>query len=165
MSELEQHTAPANGDVSHLAWLRKRHDELSADRTLDVFVPGYHDRLALRCGPVPWPVVARVQTLLTRTDRDGSALLAAQSDMLIAACRDVLVRNTPEGELESIDPSGEPCRVGRELADTLGSGTTSARATLAWLFPSEVALSSAANDLFEWTRTTNSETADELAGE
>lgn len=167
MSELDEtrEIAHTNGDASHLAWLRKRHDELSEDRTLDLPVPGYDDRLVLRCGPVPWATIARVQNLVgRREDRDGRALLAAQADTIIAACRDVLLRHTDGGELEAIDPSG-PRRIDPELATLLGSGTTSARATLLWLFPSEVGLSIAAGQLLDWTRTMQSDVADELVGE
>lgn len=160
-----ERVAVTNGDASHLAWLRQRHTALSAERHMDIEVPGYDGRLILRCNPIPWPTVARVQSLLGTNDRDGRGLLTAQCDVLIAACREVLCRRERDAEPEPIDPHGEPRRIDPDLADLLGSGTTTARATLQWLFPSEVAISAAAGELLDWTRTAGTETNEELAGE
>lgn len=153
-----------NGQASHLAWLRTRHEALSADRHLDVEVPGYEGRLVLRFGPVPWSAIARTQTLASRDDREGRGLLAANMDVLIAACREVLFRDE-DGSLATIDPSGEPRRIDPELATVLGIDSTSARDTLRWLFPSEVAIGVAAGEVLDWTRRMGTETADELMGE
>lgn len=157
-------TMPLNGNASHLAWLKTRHEALTADRHLDLEVPGYDGHLILRLGPVPWSAIAKTQTLASREDRDGRALALANMDVLIAACRDVLYRDDA-GDLIPVDPSGESRRIDPELAALLGLDSTSARDTLRWIFPSEVTLAVAAGEVLEWTRRMDTETADELTGE
>ena len=161
----EQAAAQLNGNASHLAWLKTRHEALTADRHLDLEVPGYDGRLVLRCGPVPWAAMARVsQALASREDREGRGALAGNMDVLIAACREVLFRDDA-GELRPIDPSGTTRRIDPDLAVLLGLESGSARETLRWIFPSEVALAVASGQLLDWTRSMSSEAADELAGE
>jgi len=156
-------TAALNG-ASHLAWLRTRHDALTADRHLDLEVPGYEGRLVMRFGPVPWSAIAKTQALANREDRDGRALATANMDVLIAACREVLFRDEA-GDLIPVDPDGEPRRLDPELATLLGLEATSARDTLRWIFPSDVAIAVAAGELLTWTQRMDTETAEELAGE
>jgi len=158
MAELE--VPPQNGDVSALAWLRQRHEALSAERHLDMPVPGYEGRLAIRCRPVPWATIARVQTLMGKDDVEGRGLLAAQADVLIAACTDVLLDGRP------IDPSGEPRRFDPALAGLLGiADVKSARAIVFWMYPSEVAVAVAAGEVLEWTSSATAEASDEFVGE
>ena len=148
-----------------LEWLRARHEALTADRTLDMDVPGYRGRLVLRFGPVPWAVTGRLQKLLAGKDPDGRALLLANADMLIAACREVLARNDA-GVLEPIDPTGEPCRIEPRLAELFGRETdVSARDTLLWLFDNDFGVSAMAAEVLEWTRTAGDDAADEFMGE
>ena len=148
----------SNG-TSHLAWLRARHDELKKDRTLDLAVPGYQGRLVVRFGPVPWAIMARIQPLLTREDREARGQVAAMCDAMIAACREVLFDGEP------IDPSGETRRFDPELAALFGIETTSARSTVEWLYPNEFAINGVAGELLEWTQRADAETAEEFVGE
>jgi hypothetical protein len=150
-----------NGAGSHLAWIRQRHEALSVARTLDKPVPGYQGRLVLRFTPVPWPVVARVQSLIGdgQGDRNGATALNANCDVVIAACAAVLVDG------ESIDPSGDVRRIDTELAELLGSETTTARDTLLWLFPSELAVSMLAGEVLQWMSSAGADVAGELVGE
>lgn len=150
---------PANGNVSALAWLRGRHEALQAERHLDLAVPGYEGRLIVRCRPVPWATIARVQTLMSGKDDEGRGLLNAQADVLIASCIDVLLDGA------SIDAGGAPRRFDPELADMLGADTKSARALVFWIFPSEVAVAVAAGELLEWTSNASAEASDEFVGE
>jgi hypothetical protein len=163
---------PENGHVpasengaagSRLDWLRARHAEITADRTLDKDVPGYGGRLVLRFSPVPWSVTGKLQAMLSGRDPDGQALLMANVDMLIAACREVLVQDDA-GELVSVDPSGEPVRIEPRLAELLRLDTTSARQTLLWLFPSEFAVSGMAGEVLAWTQDADAESAGEFVG-
>lgn len=149
---------------SHLDWLRARNAALKADHVLDKDVPGYDGRLVIRYGQVPWSVVSKFQSVVAN-DRDGSALLAANSDVLITACREVLFR-ADDDTLGPVDPSGEPLRVGPELATLLGAeNVTSARAALRWLFPSELAISMQAGELLAWTQDAMREDHEVLLGE
>ena len=154
-----------NGGASHLAWLRSRHDALTADRHLDYEVPGYDGRLVLRFGPVPWSAIAKTQALASRDDRDGRALATANMDVLIAACREVMFRDDA-GELGSVDPSGEAHGLDAELGALLGQEFTTARAALRWFFRNEdVAIAVAAGEVLTWTQRMDAETSDAFVGE
>jgi hypothetical protein len=147
------------GQPTALDWLRARHDELSEDRTMDYPVPGYSGRLVLRLGLAPWKAIAKVNTL---KDDDATALLNVNSDVIIGACRAVLVR-AEDGSLVSIDAEGgDDVRIGQRLAELLDTGTTSARETLRWLFPSEVAIGVCAGELLQWTQGTDREVAEDF---
>lgn len=154
-----------NGAGSHLDWLRTRHAAITADRHLDMDVPGYEGRLVIRYGPVPWAAITRMQSLLDRPDKDGRGMLAAQADMLIAACREVLVRADEDAELVSVDPSGEKRRFDPKLAELFGLEASTARATIEWLFPNEIALAVQAGEVLDWTRSNAVDTDALVAGE
>jgi hypothetical protein len=160
-------TNGSNGaGASHLSWLRTRHDALTADRTLDYEVPGYDGRLVLRFAPVPWSAIAKTQALATRgEDRDGRALAAANMDVLIAACREVMFRDDA-GDLASVDPSGEPHGLDAGLGALLGQEFTTARAALRWFFrDSDVAIAVAAGEVLTWTQRMDAETSEAFVGE
>jgi hypothetical protein len=149
-------TGAANGNGSGettLAWLRQRHGELARDRTMDYSVPGYDGRLAIRFGPVPWRAIAKVQSFTPGDDPEGRALLGLNCDVIIAATRAVLIADVG-GELVDIDPEG-PVGIDQRLAELLGAEAKTARETLLWLFPSEVALGVCAGELLGWTQRTN----------
>jgi hypothetical protein len=149
-----------NGNGSTLEWLRDRHAQLSADRTLDLAVPGYGGRLVLRCGPAPYKPIARMAQL--EDDGTGEGLLKVNADVIIGACRAVLVRDDA-GELVSIDQEREePVRINKRLADLLDTGTTTARETLAWLFPSDVAIGTTAAELLRWTQGAEADIAEDF---
>jgi hypothetical protein len=157
-----------NGEAgrSTLDWLRARHEELRADRELAYKVPGYGGRLVLVFGPAPWAALSRVQALASAADDDtGQALLNINLDIIVASCRAVRVVDD-EGALVSIDAeSAEPVRIGARLAELLGTGTTTARATLRWLFPNDVAVGSCAGELLSWTQDADAETVAEFSSE
>jgi hypothetical protein len=95
-------------------------------------------------------------------DDDATALLNVNSDVIIGACRAVLVR-AEDGSLVSIDAEGgDDVRIGQRLAELLDTGTTSARETLRWLFPSEVAIGVCAGELLQWTQGTDREVAEDF---
>lgn len=150
--------------ASHLDWLRTRHAQLKADRTKDMEVPGYDGRVVVRYGPVPWAVITKVRPLVDDGGTDPRTLNAANQDVLIAACRDVLVRDDA-GELERVSDNG-PVTFGPDLAALLGAEqAASAREVVDWLFPSEWAVAQHAGDLITWTRDAAHEDNDVLVGE
>lgn len=148
---------------SHLDWLRARHAALKEDRTIDKPVPGYEDRLVVRYGPVPWSVMGKLQGVAAATNPNPTMLDAANTDVVIAACRDVLVRDDA-GELEGVNPDG-PVQFGPELAALLGAEATTARGVVEWMFPSEWAVASHAGELVNWTRDADREDNETLVGE
>jgi hypothetical protein len=149
---------------SRLDWLRARHESLKADRHVDKTVPGYDGRLAVRYGPVPWSIVSKLQTIAAANNPDPTMVGAANTDVVIAACRDVLIREDDDDELHGIDPEG-PITFGPELAELIGADATSARAVVEWLFPSEWAVGAHAGELIAWTQAAGREDAEQLAGE
>jgi len=152
-----------NGAASHLDWLRARHEAISAEHFLDLDVPGYQGRLVVRYGRVSWRTISRAQDLLAKPGRDGEGALLANVDFLVDACREVFVRH--EGKLEPIDPSGEPRRFDPELAQLLGSETTSARETVRWLFANDPAVAVQAGEVMQWSVRAGEEDTDEMMGE
>jgi len=149
-----------NGHGSTLDWLRERHAQLSQDRTLDLAVPGYGGRLVLRCGPAPYKPIARMAGV--EDDGSGDQLLKINADVIIGAVRAVLVRDD-SGELVSIDQEKpEPVRINKRLADLLDTGTTTARDTLGWLFPSDVAIGTTAAELLRWTQGAEADIAEDF---
>jgi hypothetical protein len=159
--------AGGNGNgagASHLDWLRARHEVIAADRHLDLDVPGYQGRLVVRYGAVPWSVVSKAQDLIAKPGRDGEGSLLAQVDFLVAACREVLVRDAA-GELAPIDPSGETRRFDPELATLLGAGTNNARALVRWIFANDPAVAVQAGEVMSWSIDTDADVSDDLLGE
>lgn len=151
--------AGANGNGSHLEWVRARHEQLSGERSTDIPVPGYQGRLAFRFGPVPWRAIKRSQDLIAKDDADGRGSLTANMDVIITACRDVLADGAP------IDDAG-PTRIDAKLAELVGSDTTTARELLAWLFGSnELGIGVMAGELVTWSQEMHTETTEELVSE
>jgi hypothetical protein len=158
MTESNGHES--NGGGSALDWLRQRHAELAVDRSMDYEVPGYSGRLVLRLGPAQWRAVAKAQNL--QTDDDGQTLLIFNSDVIIGATRAVLVRDD-DGALASLDAENDaPVRIDSRLADLLATGTHSARETLWWLFPNEIAIGLCAGELLTWTSNVSTEIASDF---
>jgi hypothetical protein len=161
--------AGTNGNgagASHLDWLRARHEVISADRHLDLDVPGYQGRLVIRYGAVPWSVISKAQDKIAKPGRDGEGSLLAQVDFLIAACREVLVRESDSaGEPEPIDPNGDTRRFDPELAALLNSGTSNARALVRWLFANDPAVAVQAGEVMSWSIDTDADVTDDLMGE
>jgi hypothetical protein len=131
---------------------------------MDADVPGYEGRLVVRYGRVPWSVISRAQTLIASPGKNGEGSLFAQVDFLVAACREIFVRNDAD-ELEPIDPSGEPRRFDGELAELLHAETKTARETLRYVFANDAALAVQAGEVLDWTVKTDAAVSDELMGE
>jgi hypothetical protein len=150
--------------ASHLDWLRARHEAITADRTLDLEVPGYQGRLVVRYGRVPWATIARAQDQLANPGRDGQGTLFAQIDFIIAACREVLVRDAG-GELVPVDPSGKTRRFDADLAHLFGAEVNTARETVRYVFGNDPAVATHAGELLSWTVDTDADVQDEFMGE
>lgn len=158
-------TSNGNGaGASHLDFLRARHAAIAADRHLDLDVPGYQGRLVVRYGRVPWVAIAHAQELIAKPGRDGEGSLLAQADFLIAACREILVRDDA-GELAPIDPSGAPRRFDAELGVLFETDATTARAVIRYVFANDPALAVQAGEVMEWTIRNEDDVADEFLGE
>jgi len=147
--------------------LRAKRAEHTAGQTYDLDVPGYGDMLVLRCGPLAGSQFSRFRERHERSrspDRDFNL----NADVLLAACREVLWRETPDGEAESF-PDDEPMELDARLAEGLGLTATSGRELVRQLFGAapipELSLSNTMNGYMEWATALNAEADEAFAGE
>jgi len=159
------HSPPAPGSVLE-AVLSKRQEELG-ERTYDVDVPGYGGQLVLRLQPLPpgqlSKITARAQKL-----KPGEREMAANTDLLVAACVEVLGRRAPGAELEPLLP-GETLRIDEQLGQTLQMTAKTARGLLLELFGKAndpvIAVGVAAGEFAEWCAQANEDVSENLLGE
>lgn len=175
--EPEQLVSGSNGAApsSLLSELRGRRDEIAANQTLELLVPGYRGKLALRVGPID----GRVQTTLLERlakskapDRDFSL----NADYISAALREVVGRETfdgewrPLGEIAQLE-GDQTVRLDDRLIGLLGlePASRTAREVLRSLYglaPSpEVAITLAGGEYISWAGSANAEVDEEFAGE
>jgi hypothetical protein len=156
------------GQSSLIDQLREMRAQKAAAVHHDLEVPGYRGCLVLRLGPLGSSVIGKLRERAERSaspDRD----LNANSDCLIAGCREVLARTSRESELEPIDPEHDgPTRIDEHLAELLQLGTTTARASLLALWDKanapEIAIGMAAGEYVEWCAETQVDIDEEFVG-
>lgn len=86
--------------------LRARREELATHKTLVLNVPGYGGHLAIRYKSIPGP---DVNAFLAEASKSGNErkLVEVNADLLIRTCDAILVRQTPDGELEPLDENAD----------------------------------------------------------
>ncbi len=152
--------------------LRAKRAELAAEQTHEVLVPGYAGRVAIRCGPISGRQQAALLDRLAKSkspERDVNL----NADYLIAACREVVVRDGYDQPWQSLADvnGGEPVGVEPHLADLLALQPTAptARGVLFSLFalaPSpEVAITIAGGEYIGWAGGINEELDEAYLGE
>lgn len=152
---------------SALDRIRRRRDELAAERHHDADLPGYGGAVVLRFGAVSWEQIQEIGARAQK-DKGERRLLNAQADLLITACREVLVR--VDEELVPIDDPG-PVRFDQHLADALGlePGERSARAVLFEAFElanaPDVAIAAMSAEVQQWMGESDGEIDQVLLGE
>lgn len=162
-------TAPA---ATLLESLRERRTLAANDRTHDVLVPRYGGRVALRCGPVSGQTQARLLER-TRESKDPDRDFNLNADWLIAACREVMVRDSYHEPWQSLGAlnGGEPVKLDETLAELLAlePAAKTAREVLRALFslaPSpELAITLAGSEYVGWAGAVNEELDEEFVGE
>ena len=174
-AEVAAELANGNGTppTSLIAELRQRRAELAEEQTLELLIPGYGGKLALRLGPINGATQsALLERLAKSKDRERDFNLNA--DYLVAACREIVGRErwedpwTPLGELAQTEGTIklddrlvellqlEPAsRTAREVLRALYSGAPSA----------EVAITLAGGEYVQWAGAANVEVDEVFAGE
>ena len=147
--------------------IRRRRQELSGERHIDIDLPGYGGDVVIRFGPVAWEAIDAIRERV-QSGKGSRRLLDAQSDLVIGACIEINFR--VGDELVPI-LEGEQVRFDQRLVDALGldESATSARAVLLQAFglanAPEIALVGVAVQLMEWMAETDVEIDQALLGE
>lgn len=124
---------PEEGSV--LAEVRRRREQIASDKTLDLLVPGYEGRIAVRYRGIP---IERWEETIKRTERSNNPMAGA--DALVETCETILVRNAegtlvPIGEEAGIEDAAEaPVCFDSRLGEILGFEANTARKTVMALF-------------------------------
>lgn len=171
----DEHTqvlAPAtNGHApasSVFGALKAKRAEYVSSETYDIDVPGYGGQLVLRLGTVSGGQLVKFaerREASKSPERDFNM----SADLLLAACREVLWRETPESEPQPFD-GDEPMLIDERLAAGLGLGASSGRELVRALFSAvpmpEMALGQALGaGYMEWASGVRSEADEEYVGE
>ena len=164
--EPEPVEAAAAGSV--LDVIRERRAAKATDHVYDMPVPGYGGLLVVRCTPLAGSALTPLRLRLERS-KDPARDFALAADILIAAAENVLARRKAGGELEPLDPTGEPVAINERLAELLRVETTSARDLVRELFslaPSpELAVGDAVGDYLAWAQGADADLDEGLLGE
>jgi hypothetical protein len=147
--------------------LKAQHGKIAQGRTFDLDVPGTHGLLVLRLGVLPRQ---RLSALTQRAAKTNGADFNLNADTLIAACVEVLARNSREEPLQGIGLEGEKVRIDERLAGLLGMpDATRSREVLEAVFayaPSpDLAIGVACGQYMEWASATADEVDEEFVGE
>lgn len=152
---------------SALERIRRRRDELAGERHHDAELPGYGGAVVLRFGAIAWEQIQEIGARAQK-DKGERRLLNAQADLLITACREVLVR--VGDDLAPIDEPG-PVRFDQQLASALGlePQERTARAVLFEAFAlanaPDVAIAAMSAELQQWMGESDGEIDQALLGE
>jgi hypothetical protein len=148
--------------------IRERRSSRAAEHEYDMPVVGYGGLLVLRCGPLAGEDLTPLRLRLERS-KDPSRDFALAADILVAACENVLARRAPGGELEPLDPTGEPVTINERLAELLRVEAHSSRELVRAVFdkaPSpELAVGDAVGDYLAWAQGADADLDDGLMGE
>jgi hypothetical protein len=151
--------------------LRARRAAQAAGHSHDLVVPGWKGQLVIRCGPIGGAVMTALRERAEKS-RSPERDFNLNADTLIAACREVLGRASPDGDLTTlVDDDGEPVRIDSRLAELLGIETQRGRAreVLLALYAGanvpEVAIGVAGGEYMEWASSANAEVDEDLLGE
>lgn len=167
--EVEENGHRPGQGASLLDQLVARRSEYRGERFYDLEVPGYNGCLVLRLGPL------RGQELSTLARRADASKLPdrefnANCDIIIKACREILGRETRDGELRTIHPDEEtPVTLGEEFAEMFGLQASGSRELLKELWsavPSpEIAIGLQAGEFVQWSSEAVGEESETFAGE
>jgi len=155
-------------DANVLGALKRARARVAEQQTYDLAVPGWRDLLVLRLGPISG---TQQQRIIDRATRRSSAPSSADTDLLVAAFREVLGRATPTSELAVlVDADGDPVGLDERLANLLDLGPVhSAREVVHVLFAGAnsppAAIQAASGEWVEWARSADDEVNEGFLGE
>lgn len=156
-----------------LSRLREQHAELRRERTLDLRVPGWSGMLIARYTPVRAGEMRKLSARITKLAGQDTpeADLTAAADIIVTACKEMLIRSD-DGELKLLaDEAGldAPVRYDKQLAEILGFEAESAREVVYNVFPQfpdggviESTVNAHAAEIAEWIANVDAEVATDL---
>jgi hypothetical protein len=140
--------------------LSRMHEEALANKTLDLDVPGYQEKLVVRYNRVDGKQLDVIgQRVRRQYKKDGERLLWGTVDTMIEACEGLYFRRPESEELVPIDPDhrGIPLRYEERLAQVIGFPSDSARDVVHGLFAyNDVAITAHGFRLNRWMSTNES---------
>lgn len=164
--EFEAPAGPPQGSV--LADLRRRREELRAERETVIDIQGYDGLLGARYKPIPYEKLQAIQAKAEKAEakRSPYAVLNGQLDTLIEGCEEIVARATedePWAPLDADEPVKFETRLGDQ--DLFGFPANTAREAVRGLFPSEIAIGNHYVEFVRWLEGTDTEVDEDLAGE
>jgi hypothetical protein len=111
-------TAPYTGSLARIA---KRHEEIRADSTLTLFVPGYEGMMKVRYRLLPEVDMDRLGQRIEEVKR-GEGVAGAwkvEADSLVAMCDQILVREEDSDGYEVLSDENGPIRFEGRFAQVL----------------------------------------------
>lgn len=149
--------------------LRRRRESLAADATTLLDVPGYGGLLTVRYRTLDAKAIKQIGKRAESAGRlsgdEATAELNGGVDQIAASCVEVLVRDQETGALSPIDPSGEPRRFDRRLAELLGFEAENGRQVVYGVFGPDMHIMGTVKELTEWQTGASREVDEALAGE
>lgn len=149
--------------------LQQRREQLSADATTLLDVPGYGGLLTVRYRTLDAKAIKQIGKRAESAGRlsgdEATAELNGGVDQLAASCVEVLVRDPETGALSSPDPTGDTRRFDRRLAELLGFAAENGRQVVYGIFGPDMHIMGTVKELTEWQTGASREVDEALAGE
>lgn len=157
--------APAG---SILDQLRDKRRALSQDKTKVIDVAGYGGQLAVEYGRMDYDELSPLLNKMAKV-KSSQAELNIMTDVLVRACRSVLVRPEDGGKLTALNEvvpefGDDPVRYDKRLAEAceLKVDATRARLICQGLFNNDLALVAHSNELIEWMKDSEEEASEDF---
>lgn len=113
----------AKSPNSALAAIAKRHEKLRQQKTLDLKVPGYEDLMEIRYRLLPEAEMDRLAKRLEEVKDAGIVgSWEAEADTLVALCDRILVRESAEDSLQTLEDDNGPIKFGASFAKAMSEG-------------------------------------------
>jgi len=151
-----------------LAHLADIHQEVRADRHLDLDIPGYHGVIFARFRPYELAKTeSKLKGVQRRVRKNEPVLLRDACDTIIDACEQLFVRNLKTGKEMPIDDV-VPVTFEERLAKLLkfyGPEITQARHVVIAMFPTQQSILMMSNEITQWLAGAQEDADEEFLGE
>lgn len=143
--------------------LKRRRDQIGEERSILIDIPGYNGHLVARYKMVEWSQMRRIFRRMDKMKGDARELYA-MCDVLITCCDELLYREKPDGEPQSLE-EGRITRYDDFLAANLGFEAPNARAVVLGVFKNDLALAAHHSELVDWLQSSREDVDEEALGE
>jgi hypothetical protein len=153
---------------SMLEGLRRAREEIAAEHTVTLPVPGYNGSMRIRYKYVEWVALMKIAEKVEKS-KSPLRVLNAHCDTLIKACDEILaVESDVEVPMSEVLGLDEPVRFdgagATALAEAFGFTANSARDVVRGLFNNDLAVTEQHNEVAEWMKDRNSEVDEDFLG-